>query len=330
MKTAALLPTPGDPFLVKHWLRNCELLWRSEVDDLYVLVGGQEDEEARRYIQREVERLGGHYLERVTGGLTPHGVALNILITDCDADAVLLMEDDVRVRYSGRISAEFDRIRSGEYDVCASRRVSMTPNIEAASRALWPHDRTDDLADGCGMWPAFVFARRDALLATDRDYGERGWGEGMLVPGLGYLVPEGENAVCDTFGGVAFQLRAQFRVRDIPQWKGPWLWAGQLEMFSDRMSWFHCGSLSSSNNLGGFTPPVFQDGRTLTDLQEQGEWGHRLHWWNRCLKAHGRDLPEHAERYQANWERLRERMGVPASLITGWQNLIDRMVTWPE
>ena len=29
-KSAALLPTPGDPFQVLYWLRNYERIWRGE------------------------------------------------------------------------------------------------------------------------------------------------------------------------------------------------------------------------------------------------------------------------------------------------------------
>ena len=329
MTSAALLPTPGDPFLLRHWLRNCELVWREEVDELRVLVGGQSDPAARAYIRHRVEALGGVYAERETGGLVPHGVALNILISDTDADVVVLLEDDVRVRSSGAIVRHVRGIDQGLYDVAASPRGSMTPGLAAAAVARWPRGRLEDGSEGHGMWPAFVFARRSDLLATDRDYGERSWGPGMHVPGLGYLV-EGGPEVADTFGGTAFQLRDRLRVHDIPQWKCPWLTDAWLSGQNEKMSWFHVGSLSSSNNLGGFEPPVFQDGRTLTDPQEIGEWAHRLVWWRRCLRLHGHDLPEHAARYEANWERLRRRMGVPVERIDAWTGMLERLITWDE
>jgi len=234
------------------------------------------------------------------------------------------------VRYAGEIRKHFDYLRSGEYDVVSSPRVSMTPNLEAAALARWDRGHLlRDLGDGCGMWPAFVFAFRQHLLETDRDYGERSWGPGMRVPGLHYTVPEGELGVADCFGGAAFQLRDKRRVLDVPQWKGPWLWPAWL-YDGIQMSWFHIGSLSSSNNLGGFELPVFSDGRTMTDDQEIGEWAHRLHWWKRCLDLYGHELPDHAARYASNWERLRERVGVPLFRIEEWRDVIDQMVTWDE
>lgn len=328
MKTAALVPTPGDPFLVRHWLVNCERVWREEVDEVRVLVTGQPNAAARKYIREHVEAVGGTYTERVTGGLVTHGNALNILITDTDADVVVLLEDDVRVRSSGELKRCLDLIREDEVDVVGSPRVSMTPNLQHAAHERWGGGRLIDYSEGHGMWPAFVFARRECLLSTDRDYGERAWGHGMVVPGLRYKVEE-DTAVSDTFGGTAFQLRDRYRVRDVPQWKGPWHWGWWLNS-NKPMGWFHIGSLSSSYNLAGEELPDFSDGRTLTDGQELGEWAHRLHWWRRCLRLHGRELPEHAERYQRHFERLRQRMGVRHELIDGWDEIIHRMVTWDE
>jgi len=334
MKTAALLPTPGDPFLVKHWLNNCREVWRDEVDEVHVLVGGQPVTEARDYIREACALAGATYHERLTGGLVPHGVALNILISDCDADAVVLLEDDVRVRHSRAIEEMFAKIERDEYDVCASPRVSMTPNLEQAAKARWGGGILQDYAEGHGMWPAFVFAKREALRATDRDFGERSWGEKMVVPGLRYRVPEGEVAVCDCFGGTAFQLRDRCRVLDIPQWKGPHLWKSQLAAQDADMHWFHCGSLSSSSNLcadwdgpGGFE---FMEGRTLTDPDEIAEWSHRLNWWRRCATTHAHELPELSNVYGTNWHRLRERMGVPVSEINRWTPVINDLITWRE
>lgn len=334
MKTAALLPTPGDPFLVRHWLVNCERVWRGDVDEVRVLVTGQPVREAADYIREHVEAIGGIYTERSTGGMVPHGIALNILISDTDADAVVLLEDDVRVRRSGKIRSYLRGIEDGNWDVAMSPRVSMTPGIEQAARERWVTPKLPDDCDGHGAWPAFVFARRTDLLATDRDFGERAWGGGMTVPGLGFYVQPGKTECADTFGGAAFQLRDRCRVQDIPQWKGPWLWPEWLAREMN-MAWFHVGSLSSSSNLGadwdgpgrGFE---FSDARTLDDYFEIGEWAHRLHWWKRCVDLYGHELPAHAERYLANWERLRERMGVPHDRIEGWRTTVDQMITWDE
>ena len=45
MKSVALLPTHGDPFMLRHFLVNYDRVWRGEVDELHVLVSGQPDPE---------------------------------------------------------------------------------------------------------------------------------------------------------------------------------------------------------------------------------------------------------------------------------------------
>jgi hypothetical protein len=326
VKTAALLPTPGDPFLVRHWLRHCEL-WRDEVDELRVLVGGQDDREACDYIRAHVEELGGIYMERQTGGRVAHGDALGILVAETGAESVVLLEDDAYVRFGGEIAQHFDFLRGGSCDVVASPRVSMSENLESAAESRWPREPLADSSKGHGMWPAFVFAYREHLLDTDRRFAPEQWAQGLRVPGLRYTVPAGESAFTDTFGSMAFQLRDKRRVLDVPQWKGPRMWAAWLAG-AVRMGWFHIGSLASAGNLGGHEPPGFQLGNQAENEVE--EWAHRLGWWRRCLDLYGHELPGFADRYAKNWERLRGHLGVLLSAVNGWRPLDDRMVTWAE
>lgn len=325
MKTAALLPTPGDPFHVLYWLRNYERIWIGEVDELRVLVNGQPDAEARACIRRAVERVGGVYDERQER--MPHGHALNILIQDTDADVVVLVEDDAMVRRPQAISEGLASILSYGFDVVSSPRQSMSPELQDAAVARWGECVASDGATGHGMWPAFVFARRDALLATDRGYGERAWGTGMTVPGLHHTVT-GTTCVVDTFGATAFQLRDSVRVKDLPQFKGPWRWEDWLDCGCD-MTWFHIGSLSSSGNLVAEVAE-FAEGRTLTDEMELGEWSHRIHWWDRFLRTAGDEYPEGQVRYRANVVRLMERMGVSEDRIRNWDGIVDRVISWDE
>jgi hypothetical protein len=339
MKTAALLPTPGDPFLVRHWLRNCERVWRGEVDELRVFVGGQPNDDARAYIRRAVEDLDGVYMEAIDGVYdgkrydeqVPHGDALRILIEETDADVVLLMEDDVRVRHKYAVGYSFDRIKMGQYDVVSSPRGSMSGGLQQRCiERKWATTPLVDLGREAGMWPAFVFAKRADLLATDRNFGPQAYVAGDTVPGLHWTLPPGAEECADTFGNTAFQLRDTLRVYDQPQWKGPWHWAQWLDHGKDEiMDWFHIGSLSSSGDLVAENPP-FQDPRVLTDEMEQREWAHRLHWWGRCLVLHGWELPRIADTYKHNLERLRVHANVPMEYITDWDAVTDRIVTWDE
>lgn len=326
MKTAALLPTPGDPLHLAWWLRNYERVWSGAVDELRVLVNGQPVEAARRFIEAEVHRVGGIYDER--DAVMPHGTALNVLIQDTDADVLLLMEDDAPVRYSDSLKHGLALVENGVTDVIASPRVSMTPALQNAASAKWPSTFVDeDGADGHGMWPAFVFVKRDTLLATDRNYGERSWGYGQTVPGLGYRPERDEPCVADTFGGTAFQLREKWHVANWPQFKGPHRWPEYLA--SDvEIPWFHIGSLSSSGNLVSETP-VFADGRRMVEEQELQEWSHRLWWWQHFWTVEGHLLDEQLRGlYQRNLVNLMEKVGVTEERIRRWDPLMQKMITW--
>lgn len=326
MKTAALLPTPGDPYRALYWLRHFES-WRDKVDELRVFSSGQHNLVAREVIREAVEGVGGVYDER--DDLVPHGIALGILVQDCDADVVMLCEDDAFVRQPSAVAETLAFLRSGDVDVVASPRQSMTPELADAAVRRWgecsvPHDG----ATGHGMWPAFVFARRDALLATDRNFSNWSWGTGQRVPGLDHVVV-GPTAVVDTFGSAAFQLREHFRVCDVPQFKGPWRWEEWLDAGVE-MPWFHAGSLSSSANLLAETPE-FMDGRTMTTDQEVGEWSHRLSWWLRMFETTYQAMPDDAnERYMKNFQRLADRVGINREQMRVWDDVVDRMVTWDE
>ena len=324
---AALLPTPGDPYVLTYWLRNYERVWRDEVDDLLVLVNGQPDPECRAWIRTAVERVGGQYLEGPHG--IGHGGALTVLLDACDdeTDIVVLVEDDGRVRRAGEIAGHVERVRSGAVDVVASPRTSMSPELHDAAARRW--GGIDALADGSwgyGMWTCFLFARLGALLATARDLGARGWVSGERVPGIDHVAQT--TVAADTFGATAFQLRDAFRVEHVPQYKGPWLWREQIEL-GHTIPWFHIGSLSSWGRLTDPTAELACN-RRLDTKEEVGEWGHRLHWWLRFLRLAGDDLPEHQARYSENLDRLMAAIGVTREDAGAGDDGVDAMVTWDE
>ena len=324
---AALLPTPGDPFLVRHWLVNCERVWRNEVDEVRVLVNRQPDPEVRDYIRSCVERVGGVYSERTDGSVTSHGGAIGVLLDETPADVVVLLEDDARVRVPGALEQHFRLVEHDTYDVVGSPRGSASPELVATGARRWSftEEFMGDLGNGAGMWPCFVFSRRDVLLSTDRDFGARGWQPGEYVLGLDHVCQT--EVASDTFGGTAYQLRDSWRVLDVAQWKMPHLGDYYLTTYPD-LPWFHTGSLSSGDFLSDdqFSPP---DGY-LTTMEERREWAHRLWWWRRGLDLYGHELSEHAARYRENWDRVRSSLGVDEVIVDAWGGLGSRLITWDE
>ena len=325
MRSAALLPTPGNPFQLAYWLRNYNLVWRGEVDYLVVLTTRPLDEEVRSHLRGGVHLLGGSLLEHRTG---EHGEALEVLVRICDADVVVLCEDDAFVRRSGAVAERVAEVARGDADVVSSPRGGMSPDLFAAGVERWDCGPADDGSTGPGMWPAFVFARREALLATDLRLGPRAWDPGEVVAGLDLRV-EGERLVTDTFGGAAFQLRERFRVRNAPQYHGCPGWSRWLDAGVDP-PWFHVGSLSSCGDL--LAPEgelVLAQDATLTAEAEIDEWALRVSWWRRFALSSARGILERQrERHLANLEVLMSRMGIPEERVERWNDEIERMVTW--
>lgn len=331
MKTAALLPTPGDPYLIEHWLRNYEQTWMGEVDELRVLINMQPIPEVRQWIKDRVEERDGIYMESPEQVPYGHGYALRLLVDSTDADTIMLCEDDCRVRYRGAVQQRFDRIERGEADVIGGPRTSMTPGIHVACAARWsPVQCDEDGGHGYGMWPAFVFARRECLLATDQNYGVRAWSKGEYVEPVDWVCPSDDTDCADTFGWAAIQLRAKFNVVPDVQFKGPDQWQSWLDRGKD-IPWFHIGSLSSSHNLCAGTEAELMDaGEVGPGSGEEKEWGNRLYWWWRCFTTTQDELPEYIGPYGQGWSQIKNTKGVRQEAIEQWGNVADRLVTWNE
>ncbi len=216
MRRAALLPTPGDPFLVAYWLRNFRV-WRREVDVLRVLVNGQADCHALDLIAAEVAAAGGEF--DWLPEMTDHGVLLGELIDGCDADTVLLVEDDAYVRNPQMVAACFQRIERGEVEVVGSPRGCASAFLLERAERRWPELPATGTEDtGHALWPSFLFARRETLLATDRNFGAQSWQAGELVPGLRARAPEPVSA--DTFVATSYQLRdRRVPIALVPQYR---------------------------------------------------------------------------------------------------------------
>lgn len=326
MRTAALLPTPGDPFVVAYWLRNCERVWRDEVDDVYILVNGQGEREIVEFIQREAERIGCRlsWQEEPLG----HGQALRALALSCPADTgtVVLIEDDAYVRRAGAIGSALARIEVGETDVIATPRGGMDPEIEAYARAKWSdHDLTSPEGNsGPGLWPCFVFTEIATLRATSMRFESWSWRAGDVIPGLGYGVPR-DGMTTDSFTATAFELRgAGLRIVPGPQYKELW----DKDLPSGDVPWFHVGGLSNGNFIrydwdgGGSRPGIGGSNEGL-------DWAHRIWWWRRCLDTADGILPGLQPRYRERLDRLTDDLGVREQ-VESWTDTLLPWISWDD
>lgn len=277
---AALLPTPGDPRMLAYWLRNFAT-WREAVDELVVFVNGATPEQIAADWTM-VEQAGGRFISApLSAG---HDGAMLRLLTETKAETIVMCEDDAYVRRPAAVAAAFERIEARATDLVGSPRhedYMTSPLME------WGEYRPGDLAElRHGFWPAFLFARRSDLLATDRIFGDRAWPRGGHIPGWGPVTPEtcafigiaAEFVHLDTLFGTTLQLRNaglaselvhRVRVFD-PLATEQWVAADP--------PWFHVTGLSTLSSVLGNLPP-----ESLPDYGPGGGlWTRRLAWWQRC------------------------------------------------
>ena len=315
----ALLPAGPDPFLIAYWFRNFRQIWADEVDELHVLVCGQSDPEAKRYIRA----FAG---PKVTINFHParldHGRALGLLMGMTSAEYVLFCEDDAYVRRNGEIAARFHRLEAGLDIIGGPRGNASMEIIEAAQTRFGDHWIAKTGEAGHALWPCFLFARRSALLATDRQYGARQWLPGEMIRGLNLTARTVLSA--DTFASTTYQLRAngarievegQYRVTN----------TSQMSEWITEAPWFHVGSLSS-----GYGAALGDDsGSVSIPNDDSSDWARRISWWERFART-ADGLPDHLAHYRAEIVALIERSGLARSDIDGWGQAYQGWITWQE
>ncbi len=317
---SALLPTPGDPFMLAYWLRNFET-WRAQVDELVVFVNGQRDPALVQYAQSIVEAAGGRFLasERSAG----HDGALLYLLQNTNAEHVVLCEDDAYVRHPDAVGEAFGRIESGQTDLVGSPRhedydgqyVRFTPYIPG------------DLAElRHGLWPAFLFARRADLLATDQRFGDRAWWLGETIEGWGEVTPEAcafvgigpEMVHLDTLFGTTFQLRAAGLRTELVHHVRLYDAQATEEWLAEDPPWFHVTGLSTLPAVLDGADPV-----TLPDMDEHGGlWTRRVAWWFVTSKDDRTRM--------AHLDTFCQRAGVRMVDLLTWSARLRLWVTWAD
>lgn len=266
MTTAALLPTSGDARLARYWCNNYERVWRGEVDELHVLVNGSGD-------GGDVFRSVGAHVT-VTDKLG-HGQALDILVRDSAADAVVILEDDAFVRVPGAIRSRLERITSGADEVIGCPRGGMSPELHMAAIAKWgPEPEGPDTSHGYGIWPCFLFGRpTDFRAVRDHRWESLSWHAGDTVPGVEYPVT-GQTLTTDTATIMAFQLRERHRISLDVNYKEMWQKDfDTMHALTGEPPYFHAGGMM--NEL----PEVGRPGIGM-ESNEGRDWAHRL-WWRR-------------------------------------------------
>jgi hypothetical protein len=319
---AALLPTPGDPFMLAYWLRNFET-WREHVDELWVLVNGYNPVDGLQ-LARMIDDAGGRAM------FVPHRMghdgALLDLLHLTSAEHIVLCEDDAYVRHPKAVDEAFRKVITGHTDIVGSPRHE---DYASSPLQVWPDRLTTDHEEvRRGLWPAFLFMRRADLLATDRQFGDRRWNLGQTIEGLGIAVtPElcafvgiaPDYIHLDTLFGTTFQLRSEGLRVELIHHVRLFDAAAAEKWIAEDPPWLHVTGLSTLDQA--------LSGEPLPDLDERGGlWTRRLAWWGRVWEPSGPRADQRARDLAA----FAERAGIDSGDVALWHRRFDPWVTWQE
>jgi hypothetical protein len=301
---AALLPTPGNPKMVAYWLANFET-WREHVDQLVVLINGGDPVEMEESAQL-VRKAGG--VAATVSHSMGHDGAMRWLLEYTLAPFIVMCEDDAYVRRPEEVDRAFE-------DVEALDQLVGSPRHEdyAGQYQRWGGYARGDFEEmRHGLWPAFLFAHRDDLLATDRLFGDRMWYVGQEIEGWGKVTRElcefvgisPEYVHLDTLFGTTFQLRAAGLMTALIHHVRLFDARAAEEWIAEDPPWFHVTGLSTLSDA--------LSGRPLPDLDEHGGlWTRRVAWWRRV----GIDMRE-----------VIARLNIRETDLAAWDERFDRWV----
>lgn len=298
MSRAAILPFPGDPFLINYWLNLYDTVWGSEIDKLYIYLNSTIEKPAVDYIRDRVAKSKN--INFTYNDLQiEHGDAIDRALDLVTEDLVMLIEDDAFIFKPGIVDKAFKMIESGEKDIVGSKRGSCSFEILRAAEEKWGIGSAGAGDQGCNFWPCYFFTKTDILKKTSRRFGARSWLKGDTIEPLA-LVVEAPQVVGDTFVNTSLELRAMIpedRIAYLPQYHASPddldHFNKQIYLFDGKAPWTHIGSLSSG--VGGvlrdehnraLTRRLIDPEKGPTKLEpwantdgEKREWERRVTWW---------------------------------------------------
>lgn len=250
---AAILPFPGDPFLLDYWLMFFDRFWAEEVDKLYIILNSPIEEPVREYIRALCKERSKIVLYEFPNQ-TDHGPCIDFALGKCSEKYVMLIEDDGFIFRKGIVDFAFTQLELGIADIVGSKRASCSVEICDKAKELYGLNYEGEGDQGPNFWPNFFFSSKELLLKTDRNFSAKSWKKSETIPALGHTVQE-DLVNGDTFVNTSLQLRAMVpedRIRYIPQRHGhpdDEIHREQGKyLFDGRASWVHIGSLSSGVN----------------------------------------------------------------------------------
>lgn len=324
MSRAAILPTPGDPFLLNLWLKFYEQRWAGEINQLYIVANNNHSPEWMDYMRKRVAQAPNALMIHVDHQIE-HGDAIKLGLGYVKEDFVMLAEDDGIIFKSGMVDMCFKALESNQFDVVGSPRGSCGMQILQLAKAKWglDYEGVGDL--GPNFWPCYFFTST-ALLRQIDHYGAKLWPAGSVIEPFG-VAAETDQAG-DTFVAASLQIRTitpKNRIKIVPQYHlhpedfahsvhGQSIWDGKA-------GWLHIGSLSSGymKMLDASTPLQCP---TPTNDFERKEYERRVQWWLTALeKRDVNELVHEADGYKQGIDRVVNELGLRQKYIMQRQRI---------
>ena len=343
MSRCAILPFPGDPFLLHYWLSFYGSThpesprWGNYIDTLYIYFNSPIEEAAVKNIEALCNYLyiGIHLI--YNNQQIEHGEAINRTLDVVKEDYIMLIEDDGFIFKPEIVDVAFKMIETGGMQIVGSKRGSCHMEILSAAQKKWGLNYEGYGDQGPNFWPCFFFCRKDLLLKTDRQFGARAWKQGEIVLPLEHevLAPQIHS---DTFVNTSLQLRAivpENQIAYFPQYHGNTDdypdYLAKTNLCDGKAPWTHAGSLSSG--VGGILtddqgralarrkidPPKGSDRlpNYCNTEQERLEWERRVMWWERFWRfaAWNENIAEFYDLYKKAIDRIVKQYGLDEKRI---------------
>lgn len=345
MSRAAILPFPGDPYLLTYWLHLFRSIWYDEIDQLYIYFNSPIEEKAVKYVQAlsDDPKITLYYTPRQI----EHGEAIKHALHELvKEDYVMLVEDDGFVFKKTMVDSCFFQLENGRFDIIGSKRGSCSTEIYNAAMAQFGLSDVGLGDNGPNFWPCFFFAPTPLLRKID-NFAAKAWTKGQVVPYINYIV-EPDVVASDTMVEASLQLRSMVpihRIGIVPQYHAHPddmdHYRNRQFLFDGGAHWCHIGSLSSG--IGGILKddqnrplarrlidppagPTILDHKPVDDFQKR-EYERRVQWWltfwqfyTDSVKGNS-TMPELTDLYRLAIDRIIEQYKLSPDRITERQQV---------
>jgi glycosyltransferase involved in cell wall biosynthesis len=327
---AAILPSPGDCFVLLHFLHYFKTVWQDEVDKLYIGINSDVETTVIYELLDELKhpKIVISYYDRPLG----HGKAINLLLEQCDEDFVVLLEDDSIIFKKGFLTEKFDQLEGNEAMIIGSPRMSCPKQVAdmAAKEFNLNYEGWGD--KGPAFWPCFFFTRTNFLKSTSRHFGSSEMGDTFVRSSIEMRRKIHKSMSLTDKKGV-FEIPQYHCSPDDYQNK-----EANRGIFDGNCGYMHFGSLSSGieNTLLDQRGVPLKERTKDVGLvkirqpqseQERMELEKRVMWWNESYRLNQGKFGEFGEAYGYAIENVIKECKLSWEAINNWRKLYYEVIS---